>query len=119
MAGRDALRFAIVPAFFGLGVIWDEGAPWAADVAAVLAPFDRNPVLDRLEANRVEHMVAGHARAMLYWKAEEQRKEMEHLLRRMLGSRAFAIGERISALQQRGKGPMFTREEVRKVLGDE
>ena len=114
----DELRFVIVPAFFGFGVIWDTRTPWSADVAAILDPFDRNPVLDRLEQNRVVHMVAGHARAVKLGRSEERRVQQEHLLRKMLDSRAFAIAERISNVMQRGKGPIFSRDEVRKTLGD-
>lgn len=119
MADREGLRFAIVPAFFGLGVIWDESAPWAGEVAAILAPYDRNPVLDRLEANRVEHMVAGHARAVKLGRSEEHRHRQEEFLRKLLASRAFAIAERLSSLNQRGKAPLFSRAEIRAVLEDE
>ena len=118
LATREELRFVIVPAFFGFGVIWDESAPWSADVASILDPFDRNPVLARLEQNRVEHMVAGHARGVLLSRSEERRAQQELVLRKLLGSRAFAIMERISSLNQRGKGPVVSREEVRQALGD-
>jgi hypothetical protein len=40
------------------------------------------------------------------------------VLRKLLGSRAFAIMERISRLNQRGKGPVVSREEVSRALGD-
>ena len=33
MAEREGLRLAIVPAFFGFGLIWHEDAPWAGAVA--------------------------------------------------------------------------------------
>lgn len=116
MAERSGLRFVIVPAFFGLGVIWDEAAPWAENVAAVLAPFDRNPILERLEANRVEHLVAGHARAVKLGRSEERRARQEEVLRKLLNSRAFAIAERLSSISRRGKGPHFSRAEVRRAL---
>jgi hypothetical protein len=118
LATREGLRFVIVPAFFGFGVIWDESAPWSGDVAAILDQFDRNPVLARLEANRVEHMVAGHARGVKLSRSEERRAEQELLLRKLLGSRAFAVMERISGLNQRGKGPVVSRADVRRALGD-
>lgn len=116
MEGSPGLRFALVPAFFGLGVLWDEGAPWAAEVAAVLAPFDRNPILTRLEENRVEHMVAGHARAVKLGRAEEQRARQEVVIRKILASRAFAIAERLSSLAQRGGPPLISRAELRGTL---
>ena len=51
--GRDDLRLAVVPAFFGFGVLWQRDAPWADEVAAIIEPWDRNPVLARLEAERI------------------------------------------------------------------
>ena len=36
----------------------------------------------------------------------------------MLGSRAFAVAERLSRLNQRGR-PVFSRQQVRRALGDE
>ena len=60
--GRD-LRLAVVPAFFGFGVLWHEGAPWANAVASIVEPWDRNPLLERLEANRVAQLAGRHALA--------------------------------------------------------
>ena len=57
LADHEELRFARVPAFFGFGVIWHPEAAWAEAVAETLAPWDGNPILERLEANRVRHMV--------------------------------------------------------------
>ncbi len=116
LATQNGLRFVIVPAFFGFGVIWDESAPWAADVASILGPFDRNPVLERLEANRVEHMVAGHARGVKLSRAEEQRARQEVVIRKILASRAFAIAERLSRIAQRGGPPLISRDELRSSL---
>ena len=42
-----------MPPVFGLGVIWSSDASYAAEVARVLAPWDRNPLLQRLEENRL------------------------------------------------------------------
>jgi hypothetical protein len=131
MADRQGLVLAIVPAFFGFGILWHEGAPWAADVAAVVAPFDRNPVLERLESNRVEHLVAGQGRARelvalrqdysdltaRYAALKEKLAQQEDLLVRMDNSAAFGLAERISRMRQRGE-PAFSREEVRAVLAD-
>ncbi|NKI99018.1 class I SAM-dependent methyltransferase [Novosphingobium sp. SG707] len=55
--GRD-LRYAHVPAVFGLGVVYDGDAPWAADVARILAPYDDNLLLARLEENRLRNYLA-------------------------------------------------------------
>jgi len=132
MAERDGLRLAVVPAFFGFGLIWHEGAHWAGALAEWIDPFDRNPVMERLEANRVEHLVAGQGRARelisLKEKYDELYRELdalkrrnerqEALLRKLEESGAFGIAERISSLRQRGK-PTFSREEVREVLAED
>ena len=53
-AGKeDRLLWAMVPAVFGLGVLFDAGAPWAEALIAHLLPYHQNPVLARLEANRL------------------------------------------------------------------
>lgn len=106
MDGRQGLRLAIVPAFFGLGVLWAESAPWADAVAEIVAPWDRNPVLERLEADRVDNIV--------------DRVRLDHqreLLRALLRSRAFGLAERLSALRQ-GGDPVVSREDVRRVLDE-
>jgi Methyltransferase domain len=123
-AGRNGLRLAIVPAFFGLGVMWHRDAPWADAVAAVVEPWDRNAVLGRLEAHRVTNLVARYRHAQelgeieLMRRERERQAQQERLLRTMLGSRAFAWGERLSRLR-RGRRPAFTREQVRRALGGE
>jgi hypothetical protein len=114
--GHDGLRLAIVPAFFGLGVVWDTEAPWAAELAETLEPWDRNPLLERLEANRVLHLTSSlHAR----YRAARQ----EAVLRRLLESRAFALAERLSRLRHRAgiatDTSVVSREDVRRALGDE
>ena len=125
MVERNGLQLAIVPAFFGFGLIWHEDAPWAGAVAELIAPYDRNPVLARLEGNRVEHLVAGQGRAreMVVLREEfntlqERCARQEELLRKLEASGAFALAEKISSLRQRGK-PTFSREEVRAALSDE
>jgi SAM-dependent methyltransferase len=128
---RD-LRLAIVPAFFGFGVLWHQGAPWANAVASIVEPWDRNPLLERLEAHRVAHLAKGHAlagelevashraaeRGERLQEQSERLHEQEQLLRAMLGSRAFAVAEQLSRLNQRGR-PVFSRQKVRRALGDE
>jgi hypothetical protein len=129
---RPDLRLAVVPAFFGFGVLWSEGAPWSEQVASIVELWDRNPLLERLEAQRVSHLTARLSHAGELERAREriakrdqrlreqgeQLQEQERLLRAMLGSRAFRIAERLSRLNQRGR-PMFSREQVRRALGEE
>jgi hypothetical protein len=112
VAGREALRLAVVPAFFGLGVLWSERAPWSPAVAELVDPWDRHPVLERLEANRVEHLVRGLEVEGL----RAQNARQAELLRALLGSSAFALAERLSRLRQRGD-VTFSRERIRRVLG--
>jgi SAM-dependent methyltransferase len=44
-------------------------------------------------------------------------RDQKRLLRAMLGSRAFAVAERLSRLHRRGR-PVFSRQQVRRALGD-
>ena len=52
-----------MPAFFGFGVVWHRSAPWADALAQFIGAWDRNPLLGRLEENRVHHLATSHARA--------------------------------------------------------
>jgi Methyltransferase domain len=116
VSGHDGLRLAVVPSFFGLGVIWRGDAPGADALAELLDPWDRNPLLERLEANRVRHLAASHVnRTDLAW-LQARDSEKNELLHRMQQSRAFAVAEGLSRLHQRGR-PAFTRAEVRRLLG--
>ena len=117
VAGDEGLRLAIVPAFFGLGVIWHRDAPWAQALAAAVGPWDRNPVLARLEQSRIDHLVAEFANAAAAADLRARGEERDRLLRAMLDSSAFALAERISRLRQRGE-PLFSRERVRRALGE-
>jgi Methyltransferase domain len=105
---RRDLRLAVIPAFFGLGILWPEGAPWAGRAAEIVGPWDRNPILERLEADRLAHIVDRF-----------RLDRSQELLRSLLGSRAFALAERLSSLRQAGGGPVFSRERVRQTLGEE
>ena len=53
LAGHPELEFQVVPAFFGLGVIYARNAPWAKKLQAHLAPYVDNPLLARMEQNRI------------------------------------------------------------------
>jgi hypothetical protein len=48
------LTFRLVPCVFGLGILHSASAPWAAELDRFLAPYDRSPLLERLEANRID-----------------------------------------------------------------
>lgn len=113
VAARPGARLAVVPAFFGLGVIWDERAAWAGDVERLLAPFDRNPILERLEANRVHHLATANI-------AEAELGLARTLLRRLLVSSAFSVAERLSRLRARAgiatDQTIVSKDEIRRVL---
>jgi hypothetical protein len=122
VAERDALRLVVVPVFFGFGVVWHLEAPWSDDLARILDPFDRNPLLERLEANRVHHLAQGHARLVEIWQARERQARQETLLRRLLQSSAFSVAERLSRLRQRAgiatEQSIVSKDEVRRALAD-
>ncbi len=58
MSSREGLHLAVVPAIFGLGILWAEDAPYADALAEFVGPLDANPVLERMERNRLELYVA-------------------------------------------------------------
>lgn len=111
MERRGGLRLAVVPVFFGMGVLWEESAPYADAVAASLAPYDRNPVMERAEANRVALLARTHKDAKTIHEQQQKIAGYEELLGRMLSSKALGIAERITKVKQRGN-PIFTRQEI-------
>ena len=115
IAERPDLKLAVVPAFFGFAVIWDQRAEWATDVAAIVAPWDDNPILHRLESNRVDHLVRSHSLAQEVHELRERVQRQEALLNDMLESSAFTMAEKISMIRQRGN-PIFSRQRVNEVL---
>lgn len=54
MDERPGLRLMRIPSVFGLGFLFDENAPWAGPLAELLAPWDRAPLLELLEENRLD-----------------------------------------------------------------
>jgi Methyltransferase domain len=116
------LRLVVVPAFFGLGVVWHREAPWAEDLAELLDPWDRNPVIERLEENRVYHVAQSHSRQVEIWKLQQRLARQEAVLRRLLESSAVEVAERLSGLRSRvgvGKhAAVISKDEIRRALGD-
>ncbi len=111
MEGRESLRLATVPLFFGFGILWDQEASWSSAVADILEPWDANPVLERLEANRVYHLatvsmlLSGPVRG-------------DQLLANLLESRLFALADRLSRLRRGGRAVSW-REQIRQALEDD
>jgi hypothetical protein len=112
---REGLQLAIVPTFFGLGVVWHRDTPWGEALGEFLKPYDRHPVLERVEANRVLHLASMHSQAVQTMVMEQRDQRKNEFLRRLLESKAFALAERISRLRQRGE-PAFSRAEIRRLL---
>ncbi|MEP3226122.1 MAG: class I SAM-dependent methyltransferase [Parasphingorhabdus sp.] len=52
-AHGQPLAYAEIPAVFGLGIIFDAAAPWAEDLSNLLLPFHDNPLIAKLEKNRL------------------------------------------------------------------
>jgi Methyltransferase domain len=121
-AAHDRLRLVVVPVFFGFGALWHRDAPWAGDVAALLDPWDRNPLLERLEANRVHHLAQGQAHLAELWRARERQARQEAVLRRLLESSAFAVAERLSRLRMRAgvatAQSVVSKDEIRRALAE-
>jgi hypothetical protein len=122
LEGRAGLRFVRVPAFFGFGIVWSDDAPWAERMAELLGPWDENPVIERLEANRVRLLADMQVQAAELWKERDRRTRQEALLRRLLESSAFALAERLSRLRVRAgiarSQRAITRAEIRRALRD-
>ncbi|HZU60649.1 MAG TPA: class I SAM-dependent methyltransferase [Solirubrobacteraceae bacterium] len=117
LEGREDLHFALVPAFFGLGVIWERRAAYADELEAILAPWDRNPLLERLEANRVLHLASWQLEGIRAAWCGERLEPRNAILRELLESRAFALALAISRLAHRGEAPI-SRERIRRTLED-
>jgi hypothetical protein len=122
VAAHERLRLAVVPAFFGFGVVWSLDAPWSDAVARILDPWDGHPLLERLEANRVHQLALRQSHLVELWRLRERQARQEAVLRRMLESSAFAVAERLSRLRARaGVAPaqsVISREEIRRALDD-
>ena len=122
LKGHDALSLAILPAFFGLAVVWREDAPYAERLSTLMNPLDRHPVIQRLEANRAFHLASVHQQMAEVSAAMDRLRRQEELLRRMLRSSAFGLAERLSRLRRRaGIAPAdmaVSREEILRALED-
>lgn len=119
-AGRDDVRLVVVPVFFGFGVLWPTDAPYADKLAALLDPYDRHPVLERLEANRVANLAGRETKQAEIWQLQERLNRQEALLRRLLDSSAFDVAERLSRLRAKAGvatgSTVISKEEIRRTL---
>jgi hypothetical protein len=120
VSARDDLELAVVPVFFGLGVVWPRRAPYAAELARHLDAWRGSELLERLEANRVLHLAVAHFQFVEASQAKDKITRQEAVLRRLLDSSAFSIAERLSRLRHRlgiAKGEtIVSKDEIRRVL---
>lgn len=52
--GKGDLCWVVIPAVFGLGILFDRRAPWTEELAQLLLPYHMNPLIARLERNRLD-----------------------------------------------------------------
>jgi Methyltransferase domain len=117
VGSREGLRLVVVPAFFGLGVVWHTDAPHGPALAEILDPWDRNPLLDRLEANRVLHLASVHVQMTRARQLEQQNTRQREVLEKLLKSGVFSFAERISKLRHRGREEAaISKDDLRRVL---
>jgi hypothetical protein len=121
VSDREELHLAIVPTFFGMGLIWDRTMPEAGPLTELLTDWDRNPHLERLERNRALHLANSQLQLNAVREADRRLAEQgpplarqRELLERMLQSRAFWAVEHVLRLLHRD--PAFSREAIRRVL---
>jgi methyltransferase family protein len=117
MSEHDGLRLAVIPIFFGCGLLWPESAPWSDAVAEIVEPWDRNPILERVEKARVTQLVQRHSREQEIDERFDHTRKLEEAVRRILGSSGFAAAEWLSKLRRRGK-PAFSRQELSDLLAE-
>jgi hypothetical protein len=119
---RQGLRLVVIPAFFGFGAVWHTDATWSERLDAVLGPWDRQPLLERLEENRTEHIAQEHALRVALWDAQGARTRRDAVLERLLESSAFAVAERLSRLRVRARiapsRSVVSKAEIRRAMQD-
>ena len=77
-------------------------------------------MLERLEANRVEHLAREHRLQTEIWELQAQLTRQRAVLQRLLDSSAFAVAERLSRLRA-GAGvateqSVVSKDEIRRAL---
>ncbi len=121
-AGREGVRLAVVPVFFGLGLAWHTERPWSDAIAAIVDPFDQHPVLERLETNRVTLLARDYCDRSEVWRLQDRLARQQAVLERLLESSAFAVAERLSRLRASAgiarQQSVVSKEEIRAALRD-
>jgi hypothetical protein len=117
MAEHDGLRLAVIPIFFGCGLLWPESADWSEAVGEIVDPWDRNPILERAEKARVTQLVQRHSREQEIDERFTYASKLEEAVRRVLASGAFSAAEWLSKVRRRGK-PAFSRRELSDLVAE-
>ena len=121
-AANPGVRLAVIPAFFGFGAAWHEEGRGAAELERIVGPFDRHPLLERLEANRVHQLARAYQLQTEQWEAQARRARQETVLRRLLESSAFGVAERLSRLRVKARiapgSSVVSKDELRRALDD-
>lgn len=80
---HQELEHHVVPAVFGVGVVFSSAAPWAPAARAIVAPY-RLPLIERLEANRIELFVkVVRLQAELEQRARVHQLQLDRLQRQL------------------------------------
>ncbi|MDQ3569725.1 MAG: class I SAM-dependent methyltransferase [Actinomycetota bacterium] len=145
LEGHADLALAKVPCVFGLGVIYRMSSPEGRAAGELLRPYDGNPLLERLERNRMALFlrvletqddlrsiaaqlesaalqvrdVATENRALWARNAELESRVsvLEVELRSVLHSSAFVVAERLSSLRRvTPERPGLSRQRLRAAL---
>jgi Methyltransferase domain len=107
LAEHPAFDVRVVPCVFGLAVVYARDSAPAAALSALLDAYADNPLLDRLERNRVtlylqvlklQEMLAGLERTAEHWKLRTRDVEVEN---RALWARVGELEDRVDALSSR------------------
>jgi hypothetical protein len=118
LAEREGLCSAVVPMFFGLGVVWDESASWAQAVAELVEPWEANPMVARLEANRVYLLASRQQVSTELGQLRQTQQRQAGLLAALADSRIFRLADGLSYLRHRRRGNSW-QEQIRRALADE
>lgn len=54
LAEHAGLQLMVIPCIFGVGVLLPTDASWAPQVRSIVAPYADNPLLERMERNRLD-----------------------------------------------------------------
>ncbi|MFN8161819.1 MAG: class I SAM-dependent methyltransferase [Solirubrobacterales bacterium] len=112
---REGFRFVRIPIFFGLGILWHREAAWGPRIEEIVAPLDGNPVLERLEMNRVHHLAYGYRLRTQIGELRLRVAEHQSLLRTLSDSRAFRIADRLSRIRG-GREAVSWRDQISNLL---